>query len=287
MRVSLPVVLVVLGLVWSLPLIPASSGDLLSGYGTATVDGVISPGEYDSCIGPIAQGGCLFTICETNDLNNDYYAVMISDLTNNPDDWAGFYFDDDNNGAVVPCGVGNVPPPEEDLMLAFGSGSPPSPGPDGHYCYNTAVGALYTTNGEASMNGGDVVKFTAGMGYVYEWWHPLSSGDSRDYSLSPGSTVGGCFNYLDRASGGGNLQYPAGCYTAARAGDASKYGLVVKKSPSTIIPSTTTTSTSGTTTSSTTAMGPSTVPGFPVESILAGLLGGLIAVTVIRRRRRL
>jgi hypothetical protein len=28
------------------------------------------------------------------------------------------------------------------------------------------------------------------------------------------------------------------------------------------------------------------VPGFPIESILAGLLGGLIALTIVRRRRR-
>ncbi len=38
---------------------------------------------------------------------------------------------------------------------------------------------------------------------------------------------------------------------------------------------------------STTSTGPGAIPGFPVESILAGLLGGLIALTVIRRRRRL
>jgi LytS/YehU family sensor histidine kinase len=32
---------------------------------------------------------------------------------------------------------------------------------------------------------------------------------------------------------------------------------------------------------------PGPVPGFPIESILAGLLGGLIALTIIRRRRKL
>jgi LytS/YehU family sensor histidine kinase len=39
---------------------------------------------------------------------------------------------------------------------------------------------------------------------------------------------------------------------------------------------------------STTTMPPGTwgVPGFPIESILAGLLGGLIALTIVRRRRR-
>ena len=51
-----------------------------------------------------------------------------------------------------------------------------------------------------------------------------------------------------------------------------------------------TTSTSSSTTASTTAttsIPPSPIPGFPIESTLAGLLAGLIALTVIRRRRRL
>ena len=37
----------------------------------------------------------------------------------------------------------------------------------------------------------------------------------------------------------------------------------------------------------TTSMLPSPIPGFPIESILAGLLGGLIALTMIQGRRRL
>jgi len=48
------------------------------------------------------------------------------------------------------------------------------------------------------------------------------------------------------------------------------------------------TSSSATTSTATTTSMPPTwgVPGFPIESILAGLLGGLIALTIIRRRRR-
>jgi len=51
--------------------------------------------------------------------------------------------------------------------------------------------------------------------------------------------------------------------------------------------STSTTSTTSTSTSVTTSPPPGPVPGFPIESILAGLLGGLIALTIIRRRRKL
>jgi hypothetical protein len=47
-----------------------------------------------------------------------------------------------------------------------------------------------------------------------------------------------------------------------------------------------TTSTGSTSTMTPASGGTWGVPGFPIESILAGLLGGLIALTVIRRRRR-
>jgi hypothetical protein len=40
-------------------------------------------------------------------------------------------------------------------------------------------------------------------------------------------------------------------------------------------------------TATTTSIPPSPVTGFPIESILAGLAGGLIALTILRRRRRL
>jgi hypothetical protein len=53
--------------------------------------------------------------------------------------------------------------------------------------------------------------------------------------------------------------------------------------------STTSSTTSSTTnsTTTTTSIPPSPIPGFPIESILAGLLGGVIALAAIRRRRRL
>jgi len=56
---------------------------------------------------------------------------------------------------------------------------------------------------------------------------------------------------------------------------------------STVTSSSSTSSSATNSTATTTWIPPSPVPGFPIESILAGLLGGLIALTVIRRRRRL
>jgi len=64
--------------------------------------------------------------------------------------------------------------------------------------------------------------------------------------------------------------------------------VVTSTSTSTTSTSTsTTTNSTATTSTTTTSMPPGPIPGFPMESILAGLLGGLIALTVIRRRRRL
>jgi len=55
---------------------------------------------------------------------------------------------------------------------------------------------------------------------------------------------------------------------------------------STVTETTTSTTTSTTTTISTTTTAPGgPVPGFPIESILAGLVGGVAALTVLRHRR--
>ena len=55
---------------------------------------------------------------------------------------------------------------------------------------------------------------------------------------------------------------------------------------STATSSSSTNSSSTTSTTTTVSIPPSPVPGFPIESILVGLAGGLIALTIIRRRRR-
>ena len=74
-------------------------------------------------------------------------------------------------------------------------------------------------------------------------------------------------------------------------GTTTSVTTVIQTTTSTISGTTTTTSSTGssatTSTGTTTSIPPSPIPGFPIESILAGLLGGLIALTVIRRKRRL
>ena len=63
-------------------------------------------------------------------------------------------------------------------------------------------------------------------------------------------------------------------------------GTTTSTSTTTVTETSTHTTTSTTSTStSTTTPGPSPIPGFPVESIIAGLLGGAAALSIIRRRR--
>jgi len=76
-------------------------------------------------------------------------------------------------------------------------------------------------------------------------------------------------------------------------GTTTSMTTVIQTTTSTLTQNTTSTThmtnstntTSSTTT--TTSIPPSPIPGFPTESILVGLAGGLIALTVIRRRRKL
>jgi hypothetical protein len=204
------------------------SGDLLVGFGTATVDGVISGNEYDSCVGPLGQtaGATTYTvtICETNDESNDYYAIGVNDFTNDRGgDLLTLLFDDEHDGKVIPCEQG-----VDDLLgvdsvaLALG---------DSNYCDVTPGGFQFT--GDASFDGQAAVTFTGGVGYVYEMSHPLNSGDAKDYGLAIGDTVGWCLAYDDGSNPAdstafGELQVPAGCVVDAAMAKTGTFGDVQK-----------------------------------------------------------
>lgn len=215
-----------------LPSLPARghSGDVLAHFAHVTVDGVMSPGEYaaSSCTGPIAQtaGATTYTfnICESNDETNDYYAVTINDVTHDVGggDVLNIFFDNAHDGVIESCQSGT-----EDWLfmdadaLALG---------DGYYC-NPGSGMQFT--GDPVFNGDLAVTFNQGIGYTFEFSHPLASGDSLDYALTAGDTVGFCFAYDDHSnpantSAFGELQYPAGCLSQAFKGKAALYGDVRK-----------------------------------------------------------
>jgi hypothetical protein len=215
------------------------TSDVLSAFGTATIDGVISPGEYGSCIGPITQGIYVFTICETNDNHNDSYAIQINDLTGpSQDDLAAIFFDN-GKGSIAACGSG-----VDDLLLVNGTIANPQ-FVDANYCatsgWNLDVFSGGTNDATAA------VKFTPGVGYVYEVTHPLDSGDSKDYALTTSSRVGWCFIYYDGPSGTPQVQYPSGCFGAGPSvpSTAAGFGVVQKLSATTALTGTTFTTSAG------------------------------------------
>ncbi|MEM1945253.1 MAG: hypothetical protein QXX57_05905 [Nitrososphaerota archaeon] len=208
----------------------------LGSFGTATVDGVRSPGEYGSCIGPVTPpynlSGTLYTIifCETNDGTNDYYYFEINDLTLDGNDRFYLLFDNIHDGAIpTTCGAGL--PVEDAIGFIMPPPSPlPSPFIDMNYC-----GLPFTGQPPAGVDGGQHINaqgsFTSGIGYRFEFSHPLNSGDSEDYALSIGSTVGWCIYWRDASKPPPNIvEYPPDCYSIyAGSGSASNYGHVIKQ----------------------------------------------------------
>jgi hypothetical protein len=230
------------------PSASAHTPDVLSEYGTAVIDGVISPGEYgDGCIGPVTETagptGYSITICEQNDEKNDYYAIQIGDLTNDTGqlgDSPMLWFDNDHSGTVLMSGSGcTYGQPDEDQI-----GWEADLFVDGFYC-RAPEGFTDGLDLKLPFDGSAQRKFVGGQGATYEFSHPLDSGDVDDYSLALHSTVGWCLTYDDHSNSQpnnpgfafGEIQYPHGCFvdfaTQNRGlvrGDASLDGDVFKQS---------------------------------------------------------
>ncbi|MEM4306082.1 MAG: hypothetical protein QXD61_08925 [Candidatus Caldarchaeum sp.] len=264
----LVVLMLVLGFSSSYSLQPAQVPPTLGSFGTATVDGVLSPGEYGSCIGPVTLplGGTQYTIifCETNDATNDYYYFEINDLTELPGGDRFYLLFDNNNDDVIPaCGAGL--PVEDAIGFIMPPPSPlPSPLIDMNYCGLPSTGqppAGPDPVGSQHING--MWSFTPGVGYRFEFSHPLNSGDSEDYALSIGSTVGWCIYYRDGDKPPPNIvDYPRECYYRyAATGKADLYGHVIKlrEERTTGTTVTTTITTTVRTTTTTTITRPTTV----------------------------
>jgi len=188
----------------------------LSEYGTATVNGVIAPAEYEnSCLSGTQSAGATsypITVCEQNTEQNDYYAVKVGDLTND-DDSVLLWFDNDHSGTVQTsgsqCTYGQ--PDEDSIGWFFGIFY------DGYHCQASDgwwFGLDFTINGAGQK------AFAPGQGWTFEFSHPLDSGDPDDYSLVPHDTIGWCLTYDDKSNSQpnnpgfafGEIQFPPGCF---------------------------------------------------------------------------
>ena len=165
----------------------------LSGSGTAAVDGILSPGEWDSAgrldfpvPRPPHDGGGTFTatLYVMNDATN-LYLGMRAPLVAAPE-WLMFIFDNDNNGVFADGHDIIQLTPGASLRDEFYSTQPPCP--PGFFCPT-----LDTTAGGTSDGTGVAV---ISSDYVfYEIAHPLNSGDRLDFALKAGDRVGFRVNY--------------------------------------------------------------------------------------------
>ena len=204
----------------------------LRAFGTPVQDGVLAENEYKSCTGPITTPGTVgttdppytFNICATNDIGNIYYAVSISDRTNDANDFVGILFDDEHDGTVKCAQLSDaaVEQVEDDRIGFLSIPENPQGGifVDSHYCFLPGVGFFGQL--DQSQDGFGVRAFTAGSGQIYEFSHPLASGGSDDYELKVHDRVGWCLSYRNSsaAASGGGFTFPPGCSPD----DTSLYG---------------------------------------------------------------
>ncbi len=167
----------------------AHSGVVLSGAGSAVIDGVQSPGEwvtaakYDFAVNkPASEGGgtAPATLFVMNDGANLYLAVQVARPALDHSS-VTFEFDDNHDGV---CENG-----EDVLVLNSASGFYDdfrTSQPGSAVCSNAPsdVEAGGATNGSGAVRNNGAFSF-------YEISHPLNSGDTgHDFALAPGSTVG-------------------------------------------------------------------------------------------------
>jgi hypothetical protein len=174
-------------------------GVSLSGFGTATVDGVLSPDEWDTAgtldilvnippnLSPDAVPGKLFVM---NDHTNLYLAVQIDfpvtitmpiEFTFDNDHGGGTFYSNGDDGVDFVAGVGS--PPLFGFIDRFRTDAPPCPLP--------AIGCFFRDidNG-GTIDGVGAFSVQSGKSFI-EISHPLdSNNDTQDFSLNVGDTIG-------------------------------------------------------------------------------------------------
>lgn len=166
-------------------------GVVLRAFGAATIDGIVSPGEWDAAAHfDFPVDGTPASLSAMNDATNLYVLVRVaraSSVGSNVE----LEFDNDHDGAIVEegadeFGIGAVlsaprlPPGFRDAVI---TSRPPCP--TDHWCpLLDDLEAGGTRDGSGAI-GGDAATT------VFELSHPLDSADDlNDFSLAGGATVG-------------------------------------------------------------------------------------------------
>jgi hypothetical protein len=154
----------------------------VGGFGTPTIDGVISPGEW-SAAGvisfqmnlPASEGGGTqpATVYVMNDATNIYFALTFARSPTVTTSF-GVEFDDNHNGAQDAT---------EDVFVANWDG--------GYYDdVRKSNGTAPADVDESGTNDGTAAAGNDGTNTIIEVSKPLNSGDANDFALSAGDTVG-------------------------------------------------------------------------------------------------
>jgi len=167
----------------SIPFIQPASAHVpdvsLTGVGTATIDGVLSPGEWDGAdqIPVFTEDFAGSTFFVMNDAKNLYLALEVVDSTLTPGDRMAVRFDNTHDG---------VNTDEDDGLSASQTGLV-----DTHFLTGSGYGYA-----DSLQYGIGAVGSTGSKNFI-EASKPLKSGDSNDFSLSFGDIVGFCLRYFN------------------------------------------------------------------------------------------
>jgi len=198
--------ILVLGLVLMPPCVRSAEAApiTLSAVGTAIIDGSLSASEWGSAgyfdfIVNTPYGGTtpgrLFAM---NDEDSAYFGLRFVRSAADPGNAFAIEFDNDGNGAITDGDDGIILNPSVgfvDLFRSSGFGCPPS-----MLCSfrDTEIGGARDGAGAFANDG----TYT-----IYEFSHPLNSGDSFDFSLAAGDTIG-MAPFIRMIAAGGT--YPSG-----------------------------------------------------------------------------
>jgi hypothetical protein len=162
-------------------------GVVLSGLGTATIDGQVSPGEWEAagCTDlpvNVPEGGTTpGSVCAMNDATTLYLLVRFARAGADPGNTAAFELDSGHDGGIEAGDDVLLINPDVGFLDEVRTTAPPCP--TGALCglLDTSVGGTSDGAGAFDNDG----QFT-----TYEFAHPLDSGDANDFTLGPGDTIG-------------------------------------------------------------------------------------------------
>jgi len=181
------------------------------GFGTATVDGVMAPGEWQCAqhadfTANLSGGATPATLYWMNDQTNLYLAVRIQRASTDKVNTLRFNFDNNNSANTSRTGLAET---GDDILVEDATAGFSDQFLTANCTTSTQTSCGATDASAGGTNDGAAAFGNAGGFSVYELRHPLNSGDTaHDFALSAGSKVG-LFLTMQVGSGAqGNTQWP-------------------------------------------------------------------------------